>query len=251
MGGVGVVESLSKSVDEDTRVRVADDDAGVGAIGVIDGKETSTSRARGVVERNLLGDGARSGGAVVGEVGLHCANANSAEEGTLGSEETVDEDSEGDENGGVDAILNTIEDGDKDTGKEDGNLKRGYSPELVDDARRSDNIPDGVDDDGSESSVGNVPEDGSQSVESKKDDNGSNDTSERSSDTSLGLDGSSGERTGSGVGTEERTEQVGDTNGNKFLGGVDNVVVDTTKRFGDGDVLNKDNDDSGGKLTKE
>lgn len=108
-----------------------------------------------------------------------------------------------------------------------------------------------MDDDTGQGSVGDVKEDGSQSIEGEQDDNGGNDTSKGSADASLGLDGGSRERTGSGISTEEGTEQVGDTNGDKLLRGVDDIVVDTAEGFGDGDVLDKDNDDGGGDLGGE
>jgi hypothetical protein len=108
-----------------------------------------------------------------------------------------------------------------------------------------------MDDDTSKTCVGNVEEDSSKGIESKQDDNSSDDTSEGSSDTSLGLDGSSGERSSGGVGSKEGTEKVANTNGDEFLGGVDNIVVDTAERLGDGNMLNQDNDDGGGKLRDE
>lgn len=108
-----------------------------------------------------------------------------------------------------------------------------------------------MDDDTSKACVRDVEEDSSKGVESKQDDNCSDDTSEGSSDTSLGLDGSSGERSSGGVSSEEGTEKVADTNRDEFLRGVDNIVVDTAERLGDGDVFDQYNDDSSGKLRDE
>jgi hypothetical protein len=122
---------------------------------------------------------------------------------------------------------------------------------LVDDLGRSDDISDSVDDDTSKTSVGDVEENGSQGVKSKQDNDSSNDTGEGSADTSLGLDGSSREGSGGGVGTQERTEKVANTDGDELLRRVDDIVVDTAEGLGDGNVLNQDNDDGGGKLRDE
>jgi hypothetical protein len=242
--GVGVVEALGESVDEDTRVRSANNDLWVGAVSVVERKEAGSQRTLTLIDR------ARACSAVA-DVGLHGSNANNTEEATASLEET--EHNNGSRHGdrGVDTVLDRAEDGNKNTGEEDDNLDGRDAPELVDDLGRSDDISDSVDDDTGKTCIRDVEEDGSKGVESKQDDNSSNDTSEGSSDTSLGLDGSSGERSSSGVSSKEGTEKVADTNGDEFLRGVDNVVVDTTERLGDGDVLNQDNDDGGGKLGDE
>lgn len=241
---VGVVKALGKSVDEDSRVRSTDDDLGVGTVAVIKRKEASSERTLTLV------NGSRAGGTVT-DVGLHGSDTDNTEEATTGLEETEDDDSSGHGDGGVDTVLNGAEDGDEYTSEKDDDLNGGDAPELVDNLGRSDDISDSVDDDTGKTCVRDVEEDSSKGVESKQDDNSSNDTSEGSSDTSLGLDGSSGERSSSGVSSKEGTEKVADTNGDEFLRGVDNVVVDTTERLGDGDVLNQDNDDGGGKLRDE
>jgi hypothetical protein len=50
-----------------------------------------------------------------------------------------------------------------------------------------------VNDNTSKTRIGDVEEDSGKGVESEQDNNGSDDTGEGSTDTSLGLDGSSGE----------------------------------------------------------
>lgn len=192
-GSIGVVEALSEAVDENTGVRSSDNDLGVGAIAVVEGQEASTQRSLVlIVDRDLLGNGVRAGCAVV-EVGLHGADADNTEEAALGLEKSDDDNGKGDADGGVDAILDAGEDGNENTSEEDGHLKGRDAPELVDDLGRGDDISHSVDDDSGESCVGNVEEDSSQGVESQQHNNCGNDTSEGSADTSLGLDGSSGE----------------------------------------------------------
>lgn len=250
-GSVGVVEALSEAIDENTRVGGSDNDLGVGTIAVVERQEASAQGSLVlIVDRDLLGNGVRARCAVV-EVGLHGADTDNTEEAALGLEKSEDDNGKGDADGGVDSVLDAGEDGNEDTSEEDGHLKGRDAPELVNDLGRGDDISDSVDDDSGESCVGNVEEDSSQSVESQQHNNSSNDTSEGSADTSLCLDGSSGEGSSGGVGTEEGTEQVGDTNGDELLRRVDDVVVDTAEGLGDGDVLNQDDDDGGGKLRDE
>lgn len=250
MRGVGVVETLGEAVDEDTGVGRSDNDLGVGAVAVVNGQEAGTERALVLVDGNLLGGGAGASAAVV-NVGLHGADANNTEEAALGLEQTEDDNSKRNADGGVDTVLNGAEDGDENTSEEDDHLNRSNAPELVDDLGGSDDISDSVDDDGREGSVGDVEEDSSQGIEGKEHNDGGDDTSEGSADTSLGLDSSSREGASGRVSTEEGSEQVGDTNSDKLLRGVDDVVVDTAEGLGDGDVLNQDNDDGSRKLRKE
>jgi hypothetical protein len=184
--GVGVVEAFGESVDEDTRVRSANNDLGVGTISVVERKETGSQRTLTLI------DGTRACSAVA-DIGLHGSDTHNTKEATAGLEETEDDDSGGHGNRGVDTVLNRAEDGNKNTSEEDDNLNGRDTPELVNDLGRGDDISDGVDDNTSKTRVGDVEEDSGKGVESEQDNNGSDDTSEGSTDTSLGLDGSSGE----------------------------------------------------------
>lgn len=158
--GVGIVETLSEAVDKDTGVRMTDNDLGVGAVTVVKRKEASAAGGvGGIVERNLLSDGSRGRSTVV-NVGPHGAHADGTEEAALSLEEAVNDNGEGDRDSGVDTVLDAAEDGDKDTGEEDDNIKRRDPPELVNDARGSDDISNGVDNDCGETCVGNVEKDG-------------------------------------------------------------------------------------------
>lgn len=184
--GVGVVEALGKSVDEDTRVRSANNDLGVGAVSVVKRKEAGSQRTLTLIDR------ARACSAVA-DVGLHGSDTDNTKEAATSLEETEDDDSGGHSDCGVDTVLDRAEDSNKNTGEEDDDLDGRDAPELVNDLRRSDDVSDGVDDHTSKTRVGNVEEDGGKGVESEQDNNGSDDTGEGSTDTSLGLDGSSGE----------------------------------------------------------
>lgn len=184
--GVGVVEALGESVDEDTRVRSANNDLGVGAVSVVERKEAGSQRTLTLINR------ARACSAVA-DVGLHGSDADNTKEAATGLEETEDDDSGGHGDCGVDTVLDRAEDGNKNTGEEDDDLNGRDAPELVNDLGGSDDISDSVDDNTSKTRVGDVEEDSGKGVESEQDNNGSDDTSEGSTDTSLGLDGSSGE----------------------------------------------------------
>lgn len=113
--GIGVVEALSKSVDEDTRVRSADDDLRVGTVAVIKRKETSSERTLTLV------NGSRAGGTVT-DVGLHGSDTDNTEEATTGLEETENDDSSGHGDCGVDTVLDGAEDSDEYTCEEDDDL---------------------------------------------------------------------------------------------------------------------------------
>lgn len=251
--GVGVVESIVESVDEDTWLWRLDLDIWVHSVGTIEWQE-DIARAAGwciraavdavdAVWRLLVGGG---GGWSAGAVDLGLS-----EETSTGLGEAEEDDGSRRSHGSVDTVLNVGEDGNKDTQEEDGDLNWGHLPELVDSAWWGDQVSDGVNDDRSQCTRRNVKEDGSQSIQGEEDENGSKDTSERSPDTGLGLDGSSREGSSGWVGTKEGTEDVGETNGNKLLGWVDGVVVDSTERLGDGNVLNEENDDGGGEISSE
>lgn len=69
----------------------------------------------------------------------------------------------------------------------------------------------------------------SEGVESDDDDNTSHPSGEGSANTGLGLDGGSREGTRRGVGTEESTDRVGNSNSDELLVGVNLVVVDTSE----------------------
>ncbi len=64
--------------------------------------------------------------------------------------------------------------------------------------------------------------------------------------TGLRLDGSARERASSWISSKERAENVGHSDGYKFLRRVDSVVVDATERLRDGDMLNEE-DNYGGR----
>lgn len=178
-------------------------------------------------------------------------NLDLAQEAATGLRKAEEEQTGGNSNSDVDAVLNRREDGDNHTCEEDENFEGRDSPELVDGVGSEDEITDGVDDDCGENGVGDPEEDCRKSVDCKEDDNRSNDTGKGGTHTSLGLDGSTREGTGRGVGAEEGAEQVGDTDGEELLGGVDDIVVDTAERLGNCNVLDQQDDDGGGKFASK
>jgi hypothetical protein len=112
---VGIVEALSESVDEDTRVRSANSNLGVGTVAVVKREETGSERTLTLID----GTGA---GSAIADIGLHGSDTDNSEEATAGLEETEDNNGSGHGNCGVDAVLNAAEDGDEDTGEEDDDL---------------------------------------------------------------------------------------------------------------------------------
>ena len=125
--------------------------------------------------------------------GLDSADAGDTEEATLAEEKADDDKSEGNCNGGVDAVLDAAEDGDEHTGKEDDHLERRDAPELDNGSERCDDIADGVNNDTSKSSVGNIVKDLGQGVQREEHDNSGDNTGKGSANASLGLDGRSRE----------------------------------------------------------
>jgi len=170
---------------------------------------------------------------------------------TLRPEKSDNVQGHGASHGDVNAVVNGAENDGEDTSEEDDKLQRADTPELVDSVGRGDQISDGVDDDSAQRCAWNVKEDGSQGVDSDEHDDSSNDASQRSSDTSLRLDGGSAEGAGRRVSTDEWTQQVGNTDGDQLLRGVDAVVVDTAERLRDGDVFNQENNNTNGDLAGE
>ena len=99
-----------------------------------------------------------------------------------------------------------------------------------------------MDNDSGQGGVRDIPEHGREGVDGEKDNNSCDDTGERSSHASLGLNRCSGERSGSRVRSKEGTQAIANTDGDQLLGRINRVVVDTSERFGDRNVLNEEDD---------
>ena len=233
-GAVDVVEPFAEAVDEDAWPGGGDAQVGVGEVVAVEGEEG------GVVLRILEQR--------LGEAGVFATTDMLTGRGVdLGLTEELagrlgdapQQNGAGGGDGHVDAVFDRSENGDEDAREEDDDLEWGGEPELVDFPGRRDQVADGVDDHGREGAVGDVEKDGGESIEGEQDEYGGEDTRERGADPGFGLDGGSGEGAGSRVAAEERTEEVGEANGDKFLGRVDDVVVDATERLGDGNVLDQ------------
>ncbi len=210
-----------------------------------------------VAERSL---GGASEGAVLREparvvsnnvVAEHRGHPDAAQEPTLGTQDAVKEHRGGEADGAVDAVLDGRKDGNDDANEENEDLQGRDEPELIHGVGRGDQVAHGVDDDGGERCVRDVVEHRGQGVDGEEDHDGSDNTGKGSSHTGLGLDGGTAERTSSGISTQERTENIGHTNGHHLLGGVDGVVVDTAERLRDGDVLNQQDDDGGRQVARD
>lgn len=75
-------------------------------------------------------------------------------------------------------------------------------------------------------------------------------TGGRRSDSRLGLEGRTREGSSGRVGREERTDRVGDSDGDELLVGVDLVPVEPTERLGDGNVFEQEDDSRDGNLAR-
>ena len=106
------------------------------------------------------------------------------------------------------------EDDGEDTGAPDDEFQRRDSPVGVNLRRRGYEISDGVDDNCGKGSGGDPVESVRQAIESNDYANAGEDTSEWSPDTGFGFECRTREGTGSGIGTEARSDSVGDTDGN-------------------------------------
>jgi len=236
-GRVDVVEALAKAVDEDAGVWGLDLSLRVGQVDPVEGDK----RRMGLLIEAIL-----AGGRVAPDrVPRNGLGVHSTEEPAWALGDAEEQEGTRGADSHVDAIFDRGKDGDEDTGKEDDKLERRGLPVLVDFARGRNEITDGVDDDGRKTGGRDVEEDGRQGVQRQKDDDSGEDTSEGRPDTGLRLDRSPGERAGGRVPAEERPEDVGETNGDEFLGRVDDVVVDAAKGLGNGDVLNQEDQNGG------
>ena len=86
-------------------------------------------------------------------------------------------------------------------------------------------------DDCGKASSGDPEESVRQAIESDNNTNGGEDTSNRGPDTRLGFERRTREGTGGRVGTEARSDGVGDTDGDQFLVGVNLITVNAPKRW--------------------
>ena len=88
-----------------------------------------------------------------------------------------------------------------------------------------------MNDDCGKASVGDPEESVRQAVESDNNTDGGEDASDRGPDTRLGFECRTREGTGCRVGTEARSNGVGDTDGDKLLVGVNLIIVDAPERW--------------------
>ncbi|KAH3663851.1 hypothetical protein OGAPHI_005254 [Ogataea philodendri] len=142
----------------------------------------------------------------------------------------------------VDSVLDRRKHSDDDTDDEDGKVQRLHFPQVPGDLVRGKQVANSVHNNGRQSGFRNVVESIGETVNGEQHTSSGENTSKRSLDTTLGLQSSSTERSGGWVGVEERSNKVGDTNGNQLLVRVNLVVVDSSKRLGDRDVFQHQND---------
>ena len=219
--GVGVKERLLESVDDDTGRGFLDRDVSV--------HHSTSSAERDVDISDLSG------------LGVLWPDSDSTKEVSFRSSDSEEEEGDRSSKRPVDTSLDRVEERPEHGTHKDEVLERGHSPEAKGLLGRSDEISDGVNDQSRQSRVRDPVESRSDGVKSDQDDDTGGDTSGRGSDSRLGLESGSREGTGRGVGREKRAEGVVDSNSDQLLVGVDLVSVQSTERFGDRDVLEKEN----------
>ena len=143
------------------------------------------------------------------------------------------EEDKGSNDGGIYTNFDGGEDDDKNTGQPDNKFQRRGSPVGVNLGRGSYEISDSVNDDCGKAGGGDPVERVRQAIESDDDTDGSENTSDRGPDTGLGFECRTREGTGGRIGTEARSDSVGNTDGNQFLIGVNLIIVDTSKSWWD------------------
>lgn len=100
-----------------------------------------------------------------------------------------------------------------------------------------------MDNDTGERRLWNVEEHCRKSIDGEQDNDGRNDTGKGCTYSGLGLDRSPRERSSSRVTAKEWSKEVRHANSHQLLRRIDCIVVDPAKGLGNGDVLDKQNDD--------
>lgn len=228
--GVGVVEALRETVNEDTRVWLFHLNLGVRAIGMVKREED-----RPTGPALIIVGGIRETTRSILAITLHQmianngVNGDSAQELTAGLGNTEKQDSHGHTDSAVDTILDRGENSYDNTNEEDDCIKGRDAPELIHSVGGRDQIADSVNDNTRKGSLGDIEEDGGQGVDGEQHNNGGDTAGQGSTNTRLRLDGGPGKGSGSRVRAQERTKKVGHTNTDQFLGRLDGIVVDTAE----------------------
>ena len=242
---IRIVEAFAEAVDVDAWVRIFHIDGWVRSVMVTDRQENITrvriintwAAVSSLLFATII---AVAWKLVLNEViSNHRVDLNSAHEVSPSLDHAVEQNCDAHTNGGIDTVLNTAEDRNEDASKEYENFDWVNLPELVDSVWWCDQIPYSVNNNSREHCAWDVVENGWQGVDSEEDDNGGDHTRERCSHACLRLDGCSGKGSCCRVRTKEGAKQVCDTNGHHLLRRVNRVVVDTTKRLGDSNVLDQ------------
>lgn len=246
---IRVIETFREPVNKDAWVRVLSLDCRIGAVFVAKGNEhISAHFARVTVTINARGVLVVTG--IVGDlIANHVMHLDLANKTALCLEQPEDKHCGRAGYGHIDANLDGCEDCDNHTSKEDWHLHRRDSPELVDGIGRGDQVAHGVNDDSTQGRLWNVKEDRRQGVDRKQHDDRSDDACERGAHTGFRFDGCAREGPSCGVSSQEWSKEVRNTDSHQFLRWIDCVVVDTSKRLGDGDVLNQEHNHRRRKLT--
>lgn len=186
--GIRIVEAFSKAIDVNARIRPIHNNAGIGAILVVNGQETGSQRRVRFFSNRFL----------CAKVGFGTswrradgADACNSQETTTAKEETPDDNGKRYTDCSVDAILNAGEDRHENTSQEDDHLERRDSPKVQNDLGRCDDVSDRVDDDCGKRGIGNIVKDCREGIERQKHYKGCDDSGEWGSYSSLGFDGSS------------------------------------------------------------
>ena len=137
----------------------------------------------------------------------------------------------------VDAVLYGGENSEKDTDDEDCTVDWCDPEEVERHFVGGNQVADSMDDDGTQGGLGDVVEGRGEAVDGQKHTCASEHTGKGRLDTALGLEGSSREGSCCWVRVEERSHQVGHSDGDELLIWVDLVVVDAAEGLCDRDVL--------------
>lgn len=202
--GVGIIVSFREPIDENAGIRRFDRHLGIGAVVVRNGEEDvpQVSVRTASVERV-----AAVFPVLVQEmVPIHRMHLDFAQEATSGFAEAKEKQCGRCCDGRINPILDAREDGDKHAREENDHFQRGDQPELIDRVGRRDQIQHRVDDDGRKGRVRDVEEHRGERVNGQQDHQSRDHPGERGSYPGLGFDGGARERTGGGIGTEERAQ---------------------------------------------
>lgn len=247
---VGVVEPFRKPVDEDARIRCVDHHLRVGPVVVGDGEKEVPCAVVGVASVHISTRGLGApfrivAGEMVADDRMHLDFAQEPPSRFHGPEQ---QHRHRHPHGRVDAVLDAGEHRDEHADEKDEDLPGRDAPKLKQRVRRRDEVSDRMDDDGRQGRAGDVEKHGRERIDGEEHHESRDDPGKRGSDAGLGLDGRARKRSRGRICPQEGPEQVRDPDGDHLLRGIDGVIVDATKRFGNRNVLDQQHDHRDGNI---